>query len=1019
MKKRILIFLFSFSLIFKNFAYAEDIDLFLGTPPGTTEVPNVLIIMDNTANWTTPFANEKAALISVFNSLPVDKFRVGLMFFTETGNPNNNVDGGYVRAAIRLMNSTNKSLYGSLINGLDVGDDKSNGGKAGLTMAEAYYYFSGSAPRSGNNKVKTDYAGNVAAGAYLTNSRAVWALSGNALPSFTGTPYTSPVVTGCAKNFIIYISNGAVQDNNSDTTTATNLLSAAGGTTTAIPISPSGSQNNVADEWARFMKTSSQNITTYTVDVNKVTNGQGPGWTALLKSMANVSGGKYFDVSSANNAGAEISDALNKIFTEILAVNSVFASASLPTTANTQNTYLNQVFIGVFRPDSDAFPRWPGNLKQYKMGKVNGQLQLLDANDQIATNSNTNFITECARSFWTPSTTDTYWSFKPQGSCLAVTNSTLSNYPDGNIVEKGAQAYTLRSTTTRTVKTCSPTSCTTLTDFNTGNSAITQALLNNGGSDRTTLINWMRGQDLADEDLDGVTSAEMRPSVHGDVIHGRPVAINYGTEASPQVVVFYGGNDGVLRAINGNRTSSIGSVTAGSELWSFVPPEFYGKIKRLYDNTLQVQFPGSSGTTAPKGYGFDAPIAAFDGTISATPKKFVYAPMRRGGRALYAFDVTDPASPTLKWKLGCPNSADDTNCTTGFTGIGQTWSRPSIITASGYGSGSSPILVMGGGYDTCEDTDNGTVNNNCTASSKGKQIYVVDADTGALLNTLSTDRGVIADMTIVVDSNGKAQYGYTTDLGGNIYRINMLNAAPAAWTITKVASLGCSTTATCNSNRKFMFPPDVVIEDGVYYILAGSGDREKPLTYYSSTTAVTNYFFMVKDEPTNATYLSSESSNCGGNSVICLSSLLPITSGDPNESDLQSKKGWYLALASSEQVVNAPLTISNVVNFSTHTPAVAAAGTCGSNLGNAKAYNIFFKNAGGAIKNLDGSTSRYENIIGGGLAPSPVAGKVKLDDGTEEDFCIGCGGEILKPKKPPVFSEWTQPKSRVYWYIEQ
>src|SRR5690606_23230336 len=108
----------------------------------------------------------------------------------------------------------------------------------------------------------------------------------------------SPVVAGCAKNFIIYISNGAAQDNGSDISQATAALEAAGGATTTIPISPSGSQDNVADEWARFMKKTGLEITTYTVDINKVATGQGPGWTALLKSVARVSGGKYFDVQS-------------------------------------------------------------------------------------------------------------------------------------------------------------------------------------------------------------------------------------------------------------------------------------------------------------------------------------------------------------------------------------------------------------------------------------------------------------------------------------------------------------------------------------------------------------------------------------------------------------------------------------------------------------------------------------------------------------------------------------------------
>ena len=41
---------------------------------------------------------------------------------------------------------------------------------------------------------------------------------------------------------------------------------------------------------------------------------------------------------------------MTKILNQIRAANSVFAAASLPVSANTQGTYLNQVYIGMFRP---------------------------------------------------------------------------------------------------------------------------------------------------------------------------------------------------------------------------------------------------------------------------------------------------------------------------------------------------------------------------------------------------------------------------------------------------------------------------------------------------------------------------------------------------------------------------------------------------------------------------------------------------------------------------------------------
>jgi type IV pilus assembly protein PilY1 len=214
-------------------------------------------------------------------------------------------------------------------------------------------------------------------------------------------------------------------------------------------------------------------------------------------------------------------------------------------------------------------------------------------------------------------------------------------------------------------------------------------------------------------------------------------------------------------------------------------------------------------------------------------------------------------------------TVSDTGCTTGLSGIGQTWSAPKTLFAAGYGS--APLLIMGGGYDTCEDTEPHT----CTAASKGNKVYVLDANTGALLNTLSTERGVIADVAVVPDlTTGQALFAYVVDLGGNVYRVDIGSSAPAAWSMTKIAALGCDTTSACALNRKFMFAPDITLDSGTYMLLFGSGDREKPRNY---SNPVNNYFFMLKDRPGDATWLSLEASRCGS-AIMCLASLTPILS---------------------------------------------------------------------------------------------------------------------------------------------
>jgi type IV pilus assembly protein PilY1 len=1022
---------------------AEDIDLFVGAPAGAGGQPNVLFIVDNTANWTQAFDNEISALISVFNDLPTNddgtaKFNIGVMFAAETSSADSNIAGGYVRAAMRPMTASTKLKYSAMLAALDVGKDKGNSGQASLVMAEAYRYFSAGTPYAGNNKAKADYTGNTGAdwpssattAASLAAMQAIYALDGNALSSKSGTSYNSPVALGCTKNFIIYISNGPSQDSSSVRDQSNSMLAAAGGSTAQISLSPSGSQSSVADEWARFMyEVSPLVVSTYTIDVDRKLTGQGPGWTEVLKSMAREGAGEYTAVDSTANTGEDIKNAVNNALSEIQAINSVFASVSLPVNVSQQGTYLNQVYVGMFRPDERAAPRWMGNLKQYKLGpNSSDQLRLLDANSNSAINNQTGFVTECARSFW--SVENDYWSFNPQGGCLPLADTQVSDAPDGNVVEKGAQGNMLRvrNPATRTLKTCAPAfgSCTggaSLQNFTDSNTNITLSLLGAAdAAERTDLIQWARGFDLDDENENSQTS-DMRASAHGDVVHSRPVAVDFGTAGAPKVVVFYGGNEGVLHAINGNRQGTIGSVEPGDELWAFMPPEFYGHIKRLRDNAVKISFPNvTTGNPLPKPYGIDGPITAYKDSSNA----WVYAGMRRGGRGLYAFDVdvSNPANITLKWKVGCGDNfkvdgtVSDANCSTGFTNIGQTWSSAKVFKASGHGSGISPLLIMGGGYDPCEDASPNTC-----SSTKGDSIYVLDANTGTLLKTLPTDRAVIADVVVVPDSAGLAKYAYAADLGGNIYRINIGGDAPASWTSVKIASLGCDSSGTCTESRKFMFAPDVLEDGNGYILLLGSGDREKPLNVGNT---VNNYFFMVKDQPAEADWLTDEATICGAVAALCRDSLLGITSSaTPSAADLAAKKGWYLAMSPTEQVVTAAITIFGTVTFSTHEPTVASPNACSSGLGTARVYNISYADAESAngSTNPDSTNSRYEELPPDiGLPPSPVAGMVTLDSGETVPFCIGCSeASPLESEEPeiPATAVPGQSKRRIYWYIQR
>ncbi len=860
-----------------------------------------------------------------------------------------------------------------------------------------------------------------------------------------------------------------------------------------------GTSANYADEWAKFLNktdvssaTGQQNIITYTIDVFK--DAQSVDQTKLLMSMATNGGGKYF---SATDEDA-IKNALRKIFSEIQSVNSVFASSSLPVSVNTQGTYLNQVFMGMFRPDGGAKPRWAGNLKQYKFKVFNGVMRLADKHGDEAISSTTGFVSPCADSMWTTDSGQ-YWNYSgsnSKGGCSAETSaypvagstSIWSDAPDGDTVEKGGAAQRLRGVSgatqsstnylTRVLKTCdgsSATSCTTLTNFATSNTAIEGAAgavpFNVTAAEVDPLIDWVRGHDILNENNNssgGVAiTAEMRPSVHGGVVHSQPAVVDYGGVTG--VISYYGADDGALHAVDGGTTDA-----EGTELWSFIAPETFGHLNRLKDNgssTNLIPYPAdpfgsaSAGAGVRKDYFFDGGIGVYQSGATV----WIYPSMRRGGRAVYAFDVTDPSSPAIKWRKGCFTNltTDDASCSTGWSGIGQTWSKPTLAYLSGYTSGGvpKPVLVFGGGYDQCEDR-NLITSSGC--GTKGAQVWFVDADTGAIIRTYPTHASVPGDLSVVTDISGNLTYVYAADTKGYVYRVKVgsfngtsLTASSsdasfiaAGWSsTTSTTASGVTTYATdiaylseTNNPRKFLSGPNVVPTATYNAVLVGSGDREHPLidSYacgsFSSTAGnfVKNQFFMLMDQPNDSSAVATAgwSSTTGGDYSVVLPSdaatnigLVNVTSGVSTIAlagttttltnvtsgvTKTSTRGWRFDYDTQcEQSVNKPLTIGGVTYFGTNAPS-APTSACVVNIGIARGYAVDF------LTGAPVGTNRSAEFLGGGMPPSPVAGVVDVD-GVKLPFIIGgvdttaANQSALQGTKVTINP--SGPRSRVFWYI--
>jgi len=1053
-------------------ASADDLDIFLGLSGGSADAPNVMVLIDNGPNWarqsqgwTDPVTGaritqgvaELQALQQVVSYLgtPSQPDPVNLGFGMLTPNSaGGSTGGGYVRFGARDMTvASNRTALANILANIVPcvgGCGSANESLSGMShkdetaaLYELYKYFSGLAPYTGgpnSSNVWDDIAGNLGGGlmgptgmtAYAQGLTSGWAIA-NGL-------YQSPISSSkpCAANFIIYIANNASGQNGStENVYEPNVVPALG----ALPATPT---DTWTDEWTRFLfqsgavvpaGNSNGAIVTYILDAYNAQNNAG--YSQSLQAAARQGGGLYFQV---NSQGA-VYNALVRILEQIKAVNSTFASASLPVNATNRAQDQNQVFVPMFRPDVKIQPRWYGNLKQYQLINSGGSVVLGDAKGQAAINPLTGFPAPCAKSFWTTGSADLtnypngYWNFgqsvnasgmwnttmesqSAKGTCPTTSNSPYDDNPDGPLVEKGGVAEVIRKGNNPAITNSSPTWSPSQRNVLTASSQNSLVPLTTAGTGLpASLVNWILGQDVQDENgngkgNNGVSSTETRPSVHGDEIHSRPLPVDYGLGT---VRVFYGSNDGTLRAVDGS---------SGQELWAFVPPEFYTPAPAAYTpgaipattptglerlmwsgmtDGVQNQISpivayfgtpaGVTPTPVPKDYYYDGSIGLYESAVNAQgvpAAVWIYPTMRRGGRMLYGLDVTNVSTPGLLWKFGCPNLGNDTNCVPSSganpTSMGQTWSTPSVAPAAlGH---SSPVIVVGGGYDGCEDSNlpnpattinPATAKPYCPTPQKGAGVYVLDAQTGTQLAFFATTRSVAADVALIsIATVGVVDHAYAADTGGNIYRIDFA-ANSTQWVMNRVAY-------TNGSGRKFLFAPSLLAAPGnQVYVAIGSGDREHPLQAqypYSQVCDAShtncNRFYVFKDSlaSTSALWLDDPTQmNDFTASTSC---------STPGALPMSPTKGWFMNLnqnGQGEQTVTSSVIAAGMVAFSTNRPIPQNVGSCATTLGAAYGYWVNLFNASGGI----GATAaacggvRDTQFVGGGLPPSPVIASVPVN----------------------------------------
>ncbi|ARN72826.1 VWA domain-containing protein [Oceanicoccus sagamiensis] len=845
-----------------------------------------------------------------------------------------------------------------------------------------------------------------------------WEASGSALsPGQTTVQYKSPMVNACQPNHLVLLTDGNATQNQ-----AANLSARFAGLADSSECTSTGDDDELCGaELLSYLKNTDQvddaemqydqTVTTHVIGFNFSSD-----W---LQELATAGGGLYKEASSAG----DLSDVLAAISTQVLDTSSTFAAPVATINQFNRLVQRNEVYFAVFKPDTDK--RWEGNIKKYNLGTVGTTSNvILDKNGVEAVDTNTGFFKESSQDFF--------------DSGAVPTEFTVENGGVASNIPAERNVYTWFGSNNNLYGEDGPNYVNRIHD---DNASITKTLLGDAAmsdAERTALIEWAKGIDLYDIDNDGDRTLT-RKSI-GDPLHSKPVVVTYGgTNASPILTMFFGTNEGYFHAVDAN---------TGEELWSFIPQELLGNLADV-----------SSGQGGDHIYGVDGAPTVWindvddDGVIGggangAKDFVYVYFGLRRGGTTYYAMDVTNRNSPKMLWQISRGDS--------GFEDLGETWSQP-IITVVGEDDGSNNkgnngdgdiydilgvnarhVLFFAGGYDPDQDNDTDGVDNlNRNTDTQGNAIYMVDAQTGALLwraddtSYPDMDYSIPATLT-VADTTGSsfANQFYVGDMGGQIWRFDINTGGELGSSYINntdfisggvIAELAGDTDSTA---RRFYQSPDIALinEDSgdSVALTIGSGWRASP-----NETAVLDRFYMLKlsdaySAPESG-YIKLDHDDLYDATADLITS--SDASGKATELEkLAAESGWYITLGtaigngSGEKVLSTPLTINGVVLFATYEPTSRLV-DCAPTPGTARAYAVNLYDATSASKN---DTNRFETLNSGTIVDEPV---VVITQNTDPDSGeISTSGAVKFGTEDPSLDDnllGNDLATRTFWYQKE
>ncbi len=495
-----------------------------------------------------------------------------------------------------------------------------------------------------------------------------------------------------------------------------------------------------------------------------------------------------------------------------------------------------------------------------------------------------------------------------------------------------------------------------------------------GGAAGEALVNFLRG----DRSNEGVFYRS-RTHVLGDIVSSearyvKTPMFNY-TDAgysdyktlhkSRAGAVYVAANDGMLHAFD---------AITGQENWAFIPsavlPNLYKLADINYATKHQFMVDGS-----PE-IGEICPTAPTTPCTGSQWRTILVGGLNAGGKAYYALDITNPASPTLLWEFTDAN-------------LGYTYGNPRITKLKN----GRWVVMFTSGYNNSNGTD--------TSGGDGEgRLYIVDAYTGGTaitgtpsistgIGTVATPSGLskIAAHVPLPMTNNTVQAVYGGDLLGNLWRFDV-NGDIGTTGIE--AHRLISFTDDNNNVQPIMAKPIVTTVNYRPVVYVGTGR-------YLGTTDVSSSriqsFYAVKDNLNSTSLTNPRTTGSGFVEQTLTSGTCPdgapanvcspgqsVRTTSNNAVNLNTGNGWYIDfLNGGERSTTDPALGLGLLMFTTIQPNLTAAGACGVEGTDTSSSFIYSLNylTGTAVS---GAYSVGAASLGLGLATRPVL--IRQGDGT-------------------------------------